>query len=1070
MTSKNRTNDFGSVYEQVTSVAVDDIPNEFGSVSIKIASATEIKNRAKRTACKLRGTERVTWPCSERGKCDCGEVKKAETINYRSLRPEPEGLFCEAIFGPHRDWCCYCGKYKHIKHAGTICEKCHVEVTNSRVRRGRFGYIPLALPVAHIWFSKALPSPLAMVCGLSLPQLERVLYADAFIVIEVTDSACPLEPRDLLTESEYVKHSRKYQGGFRADTCAGAIREILRGVDMQAELDKLKADVLGTNSEQQKRKLNKQIKQIEGFIKSKQHPEAMIIDVISVGPPYLRPFFPVDTDRYAISDLNTLYRRVINRSNRTRELIQLDSPKTILKNEHRLLQEAVDSLFHNQRSPSPVKGDYEKRPLKSLTEGLSGKYGRFQQDRHEKFVDYSGCAVIVPDPGLRPHQCGLPKKLIIKLFEPFIIKKLKDYNYAQTTRRAKVMATQVDSDSPVWEVLEDVIKYRSVLLSSRPTFHRLGIQAFKPTLVEGDAIKVPPLFYKMFKVVGDSDAVTVHVPITKNAQIEARFRLIATRNIRKPANGKPIGLPHPDIGLGLNFLTQTLPQHATDAESLHQAYILQVFEPVHCKPWYRRRYTNIDEVVLAYESGKLQLHDSVQFFFANNQEPLLTTVGRVIFNQILPKGLKWTDEHTNLRAPFFNREVTMSVLTELVNQSLSRFGTDVTASFLGHLQKLGFEYATQSDFSESPAADMRSAAYRDAVEVGDYFRAAVNARNDHVNRMMAIPKATALNRRLVNVASEVIVKEEDCGTRHAVSKFATESNTLASKINGRTAARNIRHPITKEILVDTGTLITPKKATLIEGVNIKEVKVHSVLTCESERGVCAKCYGADLTDGRSVRLGQPVGLVAAQSIAELNMQPLLVYLHVHVDTTPDIITGIPRLIELFEAHRRTKERVPNPHDILKTGNFVINDVCIKGEEAVWTYLIEEIQKVYGAENLDDKHIEVIIRQMSQKIRITEPGDTHFSLNEKIEKQRFHQENQKVYQNGGICANGEPILQGITEAALNTESFLLAASLKQPRKVLTDAAIQGKQDPLSGIRENMMAGKLIPAGTGFKTLR
>ena len=478
-------------------------------------------------------------------------------------------------------------------------------------------------------------------------------------------------------------------------------------------------------------------------------------------------------------------------------------------------------------------------------------------------------------------------------------------------------------------------------------------------------------------------------------------------------------------------------------------------------------YANLDEVVLAYESGKLQLHDSVQFFFTNNQEPILTTVGRVIFNQILPRGLEWTDEHTNLHAPFFNSEVTESTLTELINQSLSKFGTDVTVSFLECLQRLGFQYAIHSNFSESLAPDMRSAVYRDTVEVIDYFTTATSVRNDNVNRMVAIPRATALNRRLVNVASEVIVKEENCGTHHAVSKFATESNNLTSKISGRTAARNIRHPITKEILVDAGAQITPQMATLIESVNIKEVKVHSALTCETERGVCAKCYGTDLTDGTLIGLGQAIGLIAAQSIGELNMHPLLTRHHVHTDNMPNIVTEIPRLIELFEAPKPKKEDVTNPHHILKTGSVLTNGVHVKGEEALWAYLVDEIQKNYPAGSLNDKHVEVIVRQMSRKIRITESGDTQFSLNEEIERTQFHRENQKIYENGRAPAKGEPILQGITKAALNTESFLGSASLKQPRKVLTDAAIQGKKDPLSGIRENVMVGKLIPVGTGFK---
>ena len=1075
-------NDSNSTYKKINSTAaVDDMSNDFDSVSIRIASATDIKNWAKRTACKLRGTEETTWPCPERGKCDCGEVKKAETINYRSFRPEPEGLFCEAIFGPQKDWECNCGKYKRIKHKGVICDRCGVEVTLSRVRRGRFGYICLAAPIAHIWFSKGYPSTIGAFCELSSRDVERVLYFETFIVIEVTDPDCPLESRQILTETEYIKFKKKYQEAFRAGTGAAAIREILCTINLEAEINTFKETLLTTNSHQKKRKLTKQLSLHESFAESGQQPEWMIMDVIPVLPAGLRILVPLGNGRFATTDLNDLYRRVINRNNLLRKLIQLRSPEVTLRNERRMLQENVDALFDNGWNGKYVKGP-GNRILKSLSKNLRGKYGRFRQSLLGRRVNYSAVSPIVVAPELGMHQCGLPKHMAIKLFEPFIVKKLLDHNYAQTIKRARYIARHVDADSPVWNVLEDVIAVHPVLLTHRPTLHRLGVQAFMPILVEGAAIRIPPLVWEMFNAGCDNREVTVHVPITRAARIEARIRLLATRTIRKPANGKLMIVPPPDAVLGLNFLTKTLPEHTADAKALHHAYTHRVFDTIHGKPWSGRCYANLHEVALAHEAGKLKLHDSIQLFFTNKREPILTTVGRVIFNQILPKGLEWIDRTANTSIPFFNNEVTTQTLTELISQSLDAFDKRTTVFFWQRLQKLGFEYATRSGISSiisdkslvpqmSRIADFNTtpiyAPYRDGLEAFTYFREATGVRNSKVNSKLTIPKAIALNKRLVNVAANVVVTEEDCGTRKAIRKFATESTNLAFKIDGRTAAENIQHSITQEMLVDIGSLITPHTATLIEEAKITAVKVRSVLTCEAEHGICAKCYGTDLTDGTLVGLGEAIGIIAAQAIGELSIRPLLMPSSVHSDTMPDMVTGIPRLIELFEAPKRKKTESSNPHDILKTGGTLIDRMYVEGEEAVWAYLVNEIQKVYEAGSLNEKHTEVIVRQMSRKIRITEPGDTRFDLNEEIAKFQFHRENRQIYQNGGTRAKGEPILQGITLAALNTESFLLDASLRHPRKVLTEAAIQGKKDPLSGIRESMMTGKLIPVGPGFK---
>ena len=620
----------------------NDKTNGFDSISIKIASPEQIKDLAKQTSCRRRNpADAADGPlaCPEKDTCDCGEVKKAETLNYRSFRPEPEGLFCEVIFGPQKDWECNCGKYKRIKHKGVICDRCGVEITQQRVRRDRLGYIQLSAPVAHIWFSKGYPSTIGTFCELSLRDVERVLYFEVFIVVEVTDPDCPLEPQQILTETEYIKFKKKYQEAFRAGTGAEVIREILRSINLEAEINTFKKTLLITNNHQKKRKITKQLSLYESFAESGQQLEWMIMDVIPVIPAALRPMRSIGNGRFLSSHLNDLYQRVINRNNRLRKLIQLRSPEVTLRNEKRMLQKHVDTLFDNQHSCSRVK-DRSGRLLQSLSDRLSGKYGRFRQSLLGKRVDYSAISTIVVDPELGMHQCGLPKHMAIKLFEPFIVKKLLDHNYAQTIKRARYIARHVDADSPVWNVLEDVIAVHPVLLNHRPTLHRLGVQAFMPTLVKGDAIRVPPLVWEMFNAGCDNREVTVHVPITRAARIEARIRLLATRNIRKPANGKLITLPLSDTVLGLNFLTKTLPEHTSDAKALHHAYTHRVFDTIHGKPWSGRRYANLHEVVLAHEAGKLKLHDSIQLFFTNKREPILTTVGRVIFNQILPKDLE----------------------------------------------------------------------------------------------------------------------------------------------------------------------------------------------------------------------------------------------------------------------------------------------------------------------------------------------------------------------------------------------------------------------------------------------
>ena len=997
----------------------------FDSISIKIASPEQIKDSAKQTSCKRRNpADAADGPfiCPEKGTCNCGEVKKAETINYRSFRPEPEGLFCEAIFGPQKDWECNCGKYKRIKHKGVICDRCGVEVTQQRVRRERLGYIQLAAPVSHIWYFKGIPSRIGTFCELSSRQVELVLYFDAFIVVEVTDPDCPLEPRQVLTEIEYLEYSSKYRGGFRAGTGAEVIREILSGIDLEEEIKRLTQILEETTSQQKKLKVAKQLKQIAEFAEVGQRPEWMILDVIPVIPPDLRPLVPLEGGRFATSDLNDLYRRVINRNNRLRKLIQLRSPEVILRNEKRMLQEAVDAFFDNGRHGRRVTGP-GNRPLKSLADVLKGKIGRFRQNLLGKRVDYSGRSVIVVGPELGLHQCGIPKRMAVELFKPFIIERLQAHNHAQTIKRAKHFAEQVDPDSPVWDVVEEVIADHPVLLNRPPTLHRLGIQAFLPVLVEGKSIRIPPLVCKAFNADFDGDQMAVHVPLTVEAQAEAKMLMLSSHNILKPSHGDPITVPELDMVLGPSFLTKTLPGHAEDAALLHTAYTTDdesAFDVLRDKPWYHRRYAHPEEVIAAHVAGQLKLHDSLQFFCAQSgnggkaTEPVLTTVGRIIFNEVLPSELEWEDEHSHQRIPFFNGEAGGRRLSEIVDRCFNELGTRITTQVLENIQKLAFEYATLSGISPgirdyltpdnrnalvneaqiqidtllegaaategeeyeneqiriwfdamdkiedemfdtlpkmetslvergdarrihpyvdpygseidektvegfSPVHIMADSgararknpfmqisafiglkakqdgnilippigtsaygdgnqppnyfcSYREGLDVIDYFNSTYGSRKGLVDTAMKTAASGYLTRKLVDVAQDVRVTLEDCGTLNSIQKFATAGGDLAFKINGRIAGEDILHPETGNVLTTADTLISAQMAAQIDEAGVKVVKVRSVLTCEAEEGVCAKCYGHDLTTNDLVNVGEAVGIIAAQSIGEPGTQ------------------------------------------------------------------------------------------------------------------------------------------------------------------------------------------------------
>ena len=1001
----------------------------FDSISIKIASPDQIKDSAKQTSCRHRNPAEATdgpFICPEKGTCSCGEVKKAETINYRSFRPEPEGLFCEAIFGPQKDWECNCGKYKRIKHKGLICDRCGVEITQQRVRRDRLGYIQLAAPVSHIWYFKGLPSRIGVFCGgLSSRDVERVLYFEGFIVVEVTDPDCPLEVGQVLTEVEYVEHSNKHWGGFRAGTGAEVIREILSNIDLAEKIEALTQELAETTSHQKKLKVAKQLKQMADFADAEQRPEWMILDVIPVIPPDLRPLVPLEGGRFATSDLNDLYRRVINRNNRLRKLIQLRSPEVILRNEKRMLQEAVDAFFDNGRHGRRVTGP-GNRPLKSLAEVLKGKIGRFRQNLLGKRVDYSGRSVIVVGPELGLHQCGIPKRMAVELFKPFIIERLQAYGYTQTIKRAKHIAEHVDSDSPVWEVVEEVIADHPVLLNRPPTLHRLGIQAFLPVLVEGKSIRIPPLVCKAFNADFDGDQMAVHVPLTVEAQAEAKLLMLSSHNILKPSHGRPIAVPELDMVLGSSFLTKTLPGYAEDAALLHEAYTVgdaSAFEVFRDKPWYHRRFAHPEEVVTAHAAGQLKLHDSIQLFITSNghsengaaTEPILTTVGRVIFNEVLPRELEWEDEHSQRRIPFFNTEAGGRELSQIIEDCFRELGTRVTTEVLENVQKLAFEYATLSgispgiadyitpgnrnelvnkakaeieDLLESAPATEREeyeneqiriwlnakdkiedemfntlpqletalvergdprkvhpyvdpsgleiddktvvgfspvhimadsgararkdpfmqisafiglkakqdgdilippigtstyregdaglpnyfCSYREGLDVLDYFNSTYGSRKGLVDTALKTAHSGYLTRRLVDVAQDVRVTTEDCHTLNSIQKFATEGGDLAFKISGRTAAEDIVHPESGDVVVHANTVISTQVANQIDDLGIKVVRVRSVLTCQTDEGVCAKCYGNDLTTNSLVNVGEAVGIIAAQSIGEPGTQ------------------------------------------------------------------------------------------------------------------------------------------------------------------------------------------------------
>ncbi len=1022
-----------------------DKENRFNRISISIASPDQIKEWAKRTSCKRRNPANDTWSCPEKDTCDCGEIKKAETINYRSFRPEHQGLFCEATFGPQKDFECSCGKYKRIKHKGLICDQCGVEVTKSQVRRERLGYIKLATPVSHIWFFKGIPSRLGTFLELASRQVERVLYFDAFIVTEVMDESCGLAVKDILTELEVHTKLREHPESFKAGTGAEAIQELLRNIDLPEDVKKFREELEATSSHQKKVKLSKQLKMVAGFDKAEMQPDWMILDVLPVISPDLRPLVSLEGGRFATSDLNDLYRRVINRNNRLQKLIDLRSPEVILRNEKRMLQESVDAFLDNGRHGRRVTGP-GKRALKSLSDILKGKVGRFRQNLLGKRVDYSGRSVIVVGPELELHQCGLPKLMAVELFKPFIIEKLLTSGEVQTIKRGKYLTEHVTPDSPVWEALEEVIADHPVLLNRPPTLHRLGIQAFMPVLVEGKSIRIPPLVCKAFNADFDGDQMAVHVPLSIEARTEAKMLLLSSGNILKPSHGEPISVPELDMILGASFLTKQLPEHQKRAEQLHAAYTEKTkkkttFAKLESEVWAKRRFTTLDEVTHAHGCGTLKLHDSVVLFFKGVREPILTTVGRVIFNEVLPHtngsaSLIWKDEVTGLELPFFNEEARSRRLSELIKTCFNELGTAETVSLLDRLQKLSFEYATRSGISPgikdylippekekilsearkqiellyeqdnleveelenqkiriwsnavnevgetlftvlpetethlveqgkevegfSPVhlmADSGARArknpftqisaivglkskqsgeilstpiqssYREGLDVLDYFTSTYGSRKGLVDTAMKTAASGYLTRKLVDVAQDVMITEEDCGTTHGILKFTTDAGSISFKISGRVTVEPVLHPATEEVLVESGTFITPQIAQVIEEVEVPSVRVRSILTCEAEKGVCATCYGADLTSGQRVNVGEAIGIIAAQSIGEPGTQLTMRTFHTG-GVVEDVSEGLARkILAKTTGTVRYRDFIPGRTVREESGLFIAQQVA-----------------------------------------------------------------------------------------------------------------------------------------------
>ena len=1134
-----------------------------------------------------------------------GEVKKPETINYRTLKPERDGLFCERIFGPTKDWECHCGRYKRIRHKGIVCEKCGVEVTRAKVRRERMGHIELAAPVSHIWYFKGIPSRMSLLLDISPRALEKVLYFASFIVTDPGETT--LEYKQLLSDKEYREAIENFgEGSFKAGMGAEAIKILLQELDLDAVAESLKEDLQSTSGQKRTRAI-KRMEVIEAFRKSNNKPEWIILDVVPVIPPELRPMVPLDGGRFATSDLNDLYRRVINRNNRLKRLLELKAPDIIVRNEKRMLQEAVDALIDNGRRGRPVTG-VGNRALKSLSDMLRGKQGRFRQNLLGKRVDYSGRSVIVVGPELKMYQCGLPKEMALELFKPFVMKRLADEGYAHNIKSAKRMVEKVRPE--VWDVLEEVIKGHPVLLNRAPTLHRLGIQAFEPVLVEGRAIKLHPLACTAFNADFDGDQMAVHVPLSVEAQAEARYLMLAANNILKPQDGKPVVIPTQDMVLGSYYLTILKPGAKGEGST----------------------FASPEEALLAYHTHNIEMQAKINVRVTrevNGERKtgiIPTSAGRIIFNQAIPQNLGYLDRSIpeNELQYEVNEVVGKSQLGKIVGKCFEVLGASKTSEVLDLIKAQGYHYSTigaitvsvsdikvpaekkqyiaeaeerishierqyrrgfltdkerkdnvvavwtettnkvtaalensMDDFNSinmmaksgargsinqiRQLAGMRGlmadpsgeiieipirANFREGLTVLEFFISSHGARKGLADTALRTADSGYLTRRLVDVSHNVIVREDDCFERLGeqtqgimVGDLYSGNNVvepLEDRIRGRVAVHDIVHPETGEVLAPANEMITPQQAKKIVAAGIKEVQIRSVLTCKSENGVCRKCYGANMATGNLVDIGEAVGVIAAQSIGEPGTQLTMRTFHTGGVAGGDITQGLPRVEELFEArkprgqaviteiggvvsisdNKKKREVIVTPEvgesavypiaygsrikvqdgqtieagDELTEGSINPADILkIKGIKGVQSYLLKEVQMVYRMQGVEisDKHLEVIIRQMLRKCRIDDAGETNMLTGEMVDIFRFEAENEKAVKEGKRPAIASRVLLGITKAALSTESFFSAASFQETTRVLTDAAIKGKVDPLVGLKENIIIGKLIPAGTGMK---
>ena len=1140
-----------------------------------------------------------------------GEVKKPETINYRTLKPEKDGLFCEKIFGPSKDWECHCGKYKKIRYKGVVCDRCGVEVTKSSVRRERMGHIELAAPVSHIWYFKGIPSRMGLILDVSPRNLEKVLYFASYIVLETQDGT-GLQQKQVLTEAEYQEARSKFGDSFRAGMGAESVMELLMSIDLEEESAELKKELKGSSG-QKRARIIKRLEVIEAFRESKNKPEWMILTVIPVIPPDLRPMVQLDGGRFATSDMNDLYRRIINRNNRLKRLLELGAPDIIVRNEKRMLQEAVDALIDNGRRGRPVTGP-GNRPLKSLSDMLKGKQGRFRQNLLGKRVDYSGRSVIVVGPELKIYQCGLPKEMAIELFKPFVMKELVSDGTAHNIKQAKKMKPEV------WDVLEEVIREHPVMLNRAPTLHRLGIQAFEPTLVEGKAIKLHPLVCTAFNADFDGDQMAVHLPLSVEAQAECRFLLLSPNNLLKPSDGGVVAVPSQDMVLGIYYLTQERPGAKGEGKS----------------------FKNVNEAIIAYENGAITLHARIKVRRTGinpegveEERVIESTLGRFLFNEILPQDMGFVDRSDP--GNFLKLEVDFHVgkkqLKQILEKCINVYGATGTAETMDNIKSLGYKYSTRaamtvsisdmtvpeakktiladaektvenisrkfrrgllteeerykavintwkvaddnitdallqgldkynnifmmadsgargSDKQIKQLAGMRGlmadtsgrtielpikSNFREGLDVLEYFISAHGARKGMSDTALRTADSGYLTRRLVDVSQELIIREVDCcADRDFIPGMEISGvvdgremiESLEERITGRFSCENI-YDDAGGLIVKANHMITPARAARIvakkevaDNIDTARIKIRTILTCKSHIGVCAKCYGANLASGDPVQVGEAVGIIAAQSIGEPGTQLTMRTFHSGGVAGDDITQGLPRVEELFEARkpkglaiiaefggvvaiRDTKKKrevivtnsesgeqkaylIPygsrikvkdaqvieagdeltegsvNPHDIL----------AIKGVRAVQDYMIREVQRVYRLQGVEinDKHIEVIVRQMLKKIRIENNGDSSFLPGVMIDALDFEDEVERLSAEGKEPPEGKQVMLGITKASLATNSFLSAASFQETTKVLTDAAIKGKIDPLVGLKENVILGKLIPAGTGMKRYR